>query len=70
LTNRKEKNTMTKQELEIRYKVLEERMERIYELCKKYTGISNGAETIGEIEANCDPDIIEQIINWRILKKK
>lgn len=25
---------MTKQELEIRYKVLEERMERIYELCK------------------------------------
>ena len=66
LTNRKEKNTMTKQELEIRYKVLEERMERIYELCKKYTGISNGAETIGEIEANCDPDIIEQIINWRI----
>ena len=49
---------MTKQELEIRYKVLEERMERIYELCKKYTGISNGAETIGEIEANCDPDII------------
>lgn len=43
LTNRKEKNTMTKQELEIRYKVLEERMERIYELCKKYTGISNGS---------------------------
>ena len=60
---------MTKQELEIRYKVLEERMERIYELCKKYTGISNGAETIGEIEANSDPDIIEQIINWRKKKK-
>ena len=57
---------MTKKELEIRYKVLEERMERIYELCKKYTGISNGARTIGEIEANCDPDIIEQIINWRL----
>lgn len=55
-----------KRELEIRCKVLEERMKRIYELCKNYTGISNGAETIGEIEANCDPDIIEQIINWRI----
>lgn len=57
---------MTKKELEIRYKVLEERMERIYELCKKYTGISNGAKTIGEIEAYCDPDLIEQSINWRI----
>ena len=41
-------------------------MERIYELCKEYTGISDGAKTIGEIEANCDPDIIEQIINGRI----
>ncbi len=57
---------MTKKELEIRYKVLEERIERIYELCKEYTGISDGAKTIGEIEANCDPDIIEQIINGRI----
>lgn len=57
---------MTKKELKIRYKVLEERMERIYELCKKYTGISNGAKTIGEIEAYCDPDLIEQSINWRI----
>ena len=52
--------------LEIRCKVLEERMERIYELCKKYTGISNGAKTIGEIEAYCDPDLIEQSINCRI----
>ena len=33
---------------------------------KEYTGISDGAKTIGEIEANCDPDIIEQIINGRI----
>lgn len=57
---------MTKKELEIRYKVLEERMERIYELCKKYTGTSNAAETIGAIEANCDPDLIERSINWRI----
>ena len=57
---------MTKKELEIRYKVLEERMERIYELCKKYTGTSNAAKTIGAIEANCDPDLIEQSINWRI----
>ena len=57
---------MTKKELEIRYKVLKERMERIYELCKEYTGMSDGAKTIGEIEANCDPDIIEQIINGRI----
>lgn len=57
---------MTKKELEIRYKVLEERMERIYELCKKYTGISDAAKTIGAIEANCDPDLIEQSINWKI----
>lgn len=55
-----------KRELEIRCKVLEERMERIYELYKKYTGISNGAKTIGEIEAYCDPDLIEQSINCRI----
>ena len=54
---------MTKKELEIRYKVLEERIERIYELCKNYTGISDAAKTIGEIEANCDPDIIEKLIN-------
>ena len=57
---------MTKKELEIRYKVLEERIKRINELCKEYTEISNAAETIGAIEANSDPDIIEQIINWRL----
>ena len=49
-----------------RCKVLEERMKRIYELCEKYTGISNAAETIGAIKVNCDPDLIERSINWRI----
>lgn len=57
---------MTKKELEIRYKVLEERMKRINELCKAYTGISNAAETVGKIMANSDPDLIEQRINWRL----
>lgn len=57
---------MTKKELEIRCKILEERMERINELCKKYTGINNAPETIGAIMADSDPDLIEQSINWRI----
>lgn len=57
---------MTKKELEIRYKVLEERMKRINELCKEYTGISNAAETVGKIMADSDPDLIEQSINGRL----
>jgi len=57
---------MTKKELEIRCNVLEERIKRINELCKEYTGISNAAETIGAIMADSDPDLIEQSINWRI----
>lgn len=57
---------MTKKELEIRYKVLEERMKRINELCKEYTGINNAAETVGKIMANSAPDLIEQSINWRL----
>lgn len=57
---------MTKKELEIRYKVLEERMKRINELCKEYTGISNAAKTVGKIMAESDPDLIEQSINWRL----
>lgn len=57
---------MTKKELEIRCNVLEERIKRINELCKEYTGISNAAETIGAIMADSAPDLIEQSINWRI----
>ena len=57
---------MTKKELEIRCNVLEERIKRINELCKEYTGISNAAETIGAIMADSDPDLIERSINWRI----
>lgn len=57
---------MTKKELEIRYKVLEERMEKINELCKEYTSTRDAAKTIGAIMAYCDPDLIEQSINWRI----
>lgn len=57
---------MTKKELEIRYKVLEERMEKINELCKEYTSTRDAIKTIGAIMAYCDPDLIEQSINWRI----
>lgn len=57
---------MTKEELEIRCKVLEERIERINELCKEYTGISNAAKTVGAIRVNSDPDLIEQSINRRL----
>ena len=57
---------MTKKELEIRCKVLEERMKRINEICKEYTSTRNAAETIGTIMADSDPDLIENSINWRI----
>lgn len=57
---------MTKKELEIRCKVLEERMKRINEMCEKYTSTRDAAETIGTIMADSDPDLIEQSINWRI----
>lgn len=57
---------MTKRELEIRCKVLEERMKRINEMCEKYTSTRDAAETIGTIMANSDPDLIEQSIKWRI----
>lgn len=57
---------MTKRELEIRCKVLEERMERINEMCEKYASTRDAVETIGIIMANSDPDLIEQSIRWRI----
>ena len=57
---------MTKRELKIRCKVLEERMERINEMCEKYTSTRDAVETIGIIMANSDPDLIEQSIKWRI----
>ena len=57
---------MTKRELEIRCKVLEERMKRINEMSEKYTSTRDAAETIGTIMANSNPDLIEQSIKWRI----
>lgn len=58
---------MTKKELEIRCKVLEEKIERINELCKEYKDTRDAAETIGAIIANCDPDLIEKSIKFKLL---
>lgn len=49
---------MTQQELEIKCKFLEKRLKRIYEICSQYPDDINGARAIGEIEANCDPNIL------------
>ncbi len=57
---------MTKKELEIRCKVLEERMKRINEICENYKNERDAARTIGAIMANCDLEFIEQRINWKI----
>lgn len=54
---------MTKKELEIRCKVLEERMKRINEICENYKNERDAARTIGAIMANCDLEFIEQRIN-------
>lgn len=56
---------MTKQELEIKCEILEERLNRINELCKEYTDKGKAAETIGAIMANSDPDFLEKCISWR-----
>mgnify|MGYP000522534737 CR=1 FL=1 len=53
---------MTKQELEINCKFLEKRLKRIYEICSQYPHDIDGARAIGEIEANCDPNILANFI--------
>lgn len=50
---------MTQHELEIKCEFLEKRLKRIYEICSQYPDDINGARAIGEIEANCDPDILK-----------
>ena len=58
---------MTKKELEIRCEVMEERLNKINEICKGYTtDKSKASETIGAIMANCDPDFLEKCINWKL----
>ncbi len=57
---------MTKKELEIRCEVMEERLNKINEICKGYTYKSNVSETIGAIMANCDPDFLEKCISWKL----
>lgn len=49
---------MTEHELEIKCEFLEKRLKRIYEICSQYPHDIDGARAIGEIEANCDPDIL------------
>lgn len=57
---------MTKKELEIRCEVMEERLNKINEICKRYTDKSNASKTIGAIMANCDPDFLKKCISWRL----
>lgn len=57
---------MTKKELEIRCEIMQERLNRINEICKGYTDKSKASETIGAIMAQCDPDFLEKCISWRL----
>lgn len=57
---------MTKKELEIRCEVMKESLNRINELCEGYTDINKAFETIGAIMAQCDPDILEKRISWKM----
>lgn len=50
---------MTQRELEIKCEFLEKRLKRIYEICSQYPDDITGARAIGEIEANCDPNILK-----------
>lgn len=61
---------MTKKELEIKCKVLEERLEKINELCEKYSYKSNAAEIIGGIEFWCSQEDIERAIDHAIRMSK
>ena len=55
---------MTKKELEIRCEIMQERLNRINEICEGYTDKSKASETIGA--AQCDPDFLEKCISWRL----
>lgn len=57
---------MTKRELEIRCEIMQERLNRINEICEGYTDKSKASETIGAIMAQCDPDFLEKCISWRL----
>ncbi len=57
---------MTKKELEIRCKVMEERLNRIYEICNQYSHDRDAPTAIGRITANCDPDLVAEDIEWRL----
>lgn len=62
---------MTKQELEIKCKVLEERLQKINDICKAYTFESNkAAETIGSISYYCDPTETKRRIDFIIHMSK
>ena len=57
---------MTKKELEIRCEIMQERLDRINEICEGYTDKSKASETIGAIMAQCDPDFLEKRISWKM----
>lgn len=57
---------MTKKELEIRCEIMQERLNRINEICEEYTDKSKAPKTIGAIMAQCDPDFLEKCISWRL----
>lgn len=57
---------MTQQELEIKCRILEKRLNRIYEICNQYPHDINGATAIGKILTNCDPDYLAEDIEWRL----
>lgn len=61
---------MTKKELQIKCKVLEESLEKINELCKKYTYKSNAAEMIGRIESCSSQENIERAIHYEIIMNR
>ena len=62
---------MTKQELEIKCNVLEERLQKINDICEAYTfKSSKAAETIGSISYYCDPTETKRSIDFKIHMSK
>lgn len=62
---------MTKQELEIKCKVLEERLQTISEICNAHTfGKDSAAETLGKIIYYSDPDATKEKIEFEIRMNK
>lgn len=57
---------MTKQELEIKCKILEDRINRIYEICNQYPSEIDAGTAIGKIIANCDPKFLTDDIGRHI----